>query len=58
VAIGVIVSQPLHLTAAVIVGNRALDGVAWGLTTLGFAWAAAAVLRTSNDDWDLAPATR
>ena len=56
VAIGVIVSQPLHL-AAVIVGSRTLDGLAWGLTTLGFVFAAVAVLRTSDDAWDLAPAS-
>ena len=54
VAIGVIISQPLHL-ASVLAGIQALDGVAWGLTTLGFAFAAVAVLRTSDDDWDLAP---
>ena len=55
VAVGVIVSQPLHL-AAVIAGSRPLDGVAWGLTTLGFVFAALAVLRTSDSDWDVAPA--
>jgi hypothetical protein len=54
VAVGVIISQPLHL-AAVIAGSRSLDGVAWGLTTLGFAFAALAVLRTSDSDWDVAP---
>jgi hypothetical protein len=53
VAIGVIVSQPLHL-AAVIAGSRPLDGVAWGLTTLGFGFAALAVLRTPDSDWDVA----
>jgi hypothetical protein len=51
VAAGVIVSQPLHL-ASVITGIRPLDGVAWGLTTLGFLWAARAVLRTPDAEWD------
>jgi hypothetical protein len=55
IAIAVIVSQPLHFVAAVIIGSPALDGIAWGLTTIGFAWAAVAVLRTPNDEWDLAP---
>ncbi|NUO55886.1 MAG: hypothetical protein HOV78_04440 [Hamadaea sp.] len=51
----VIVSQPLHLVFAAIVPNAFLDAGAWGLTALGFAVAAARVLRTSNDDWDLGP---
>ncbi|WP_327006923.1 hypothetical protein OHA72_06350 [Dactylosporangium sp. NBC_01737] len=56
-AVAVIVSQPLHL-AFVILGNQPLDAAAWGLTALGFTVAAARVLRTSNDAWDLAPTTR
>ncbi len=45
-AIITIVSQPLHFVAAVIVPNHTLDGVAWGLNALGFAAAAAAIIRT------------
>jgi hypothetical protein len=50
------VSQPLHFTAAVIVGSPTLDLFAWSLTTLGMGAAALAVLRTPDDEWDLAPA--
>ena len=56
VAVGVIVSQPLHFAAAVIVGSPVLDAFAWGLAALGFGWAAITVLRTADDDWDLGPA--
>ncbi len=48
-------SQPLHFVAFVIVGNQPLDACAWGLTALGLAGAAARVLRTPNDEWDVAP---
>ena len=54
-AIAVLVSQPFHFVAFVILGSQALDACAWGLTALGFAVAAAKVLRTPNDDWDVAP---
>jgi hypothetical protein len=50
------VSQPLHFVAAVIVGSHSLDLFAWSLTTLGMGAAALAVLRTPDDEWDLAPA--
>jgi len=53
--IAVLISQPLHFVAFVIVGNQALDACAWGLTALGLAVAAARVLRTPNDQWDVAP---
>jgi hypothetical protein len=39
------ISQILHFVFAVIVPNHALDGRSWGLTALGFAVAAAAVVR-------------
>jgi hypothetical protein len=54
-AIAVLISQPLHFVAFVIVGNQAMDACAWGLTALGLAVAAAKVLRTANADWDVAP---
>lgn len=53
-AVALIVSQPLHLVFAVVVPNHLLDGLAWGLTTLGFAVAALRVLRTPNAAWDSA----
>ncbi|MEU7748663.1 hypothetical protein [Nonomuraea sp. NPDC049158] len=40
-----IVSQPLHAVFAAVVPNAALDGLAWGLTAVGFAAAAFAFAR-------------
>jgi len=54
-SIALIVSQPLHLIAYVVLQIQLLDGLAWGLTALGFAACALAVARTPDDDWDLAP---
>jgi hypothetical protein len=41
-ALALIVSQPFHFVVAVIVPNHALDALAWALTAVGFAAAAAA----------------
>lgn len=57
-AIAIIVSQPLHLVSFVVLGNQPLDVCAWGLTALGLGVAAARVLRTPNDSWDLPPVAR
>jgi hypothetical protein len=57
-AIAVMVSQPLHFVAFVIVGSQPLDVVAWGLMVLGFGVAALRVLRTPNDEWDLPAVAR
>lgn len=55
--VAIAVSQPFHLISAVIVPSRLMDmTLGWGLTTIGFAVVAFAVLRTSDDQWDLAPA--
>jgi hypothetical protein len=56
-SIALIVSQPLHLVAYVVLQIQLLDGLAWGLTALGFVACALVVARTSDDDWDLAPAS-
>lgn len=48
------ISQPIHLVAAVS-GNHALDLIGWGLTAVGMAFAARAVLLLPNDEWSLAP---
>jgi uncharacterized membrane protein YciS (DUF1049 family) len=53
-----IVSQPLHFVAAVILSSHALDLMAWGMTALGFAAAGVALLRTPSDRFDLAPLPR
>jgi hypothetical protein len=56
-ALMTIVSQPLHFVAAIIVMSPSLDLIAWGMNAVGFAAAAAAVLRLPDDEWDL-PAQR
>lgn len=55
-SVALIVSQPLHFVAFVLVQNRILDAFSWGLTALGLAACAVVVLRTADDDWDLPPA--
>lgn len=55
-AVLTIVSQPLHLVAAVILVSHALDLAAWGMQAVGFLAVAGAVIRVSDDEWDLAPA--
>jgi hypothetical protein len=57
-AIAVVVSQPLHFIAFVIVQSQPLDVVAWGLTALGLGVAGVRVLRTPNDEWDLPAVAR
>ena len=53
------ISQPIHFLAFVVLQNQYVDAVAgWGLTAVGFAAVAVALLRTRDDDWDLAPTSR
>ena len=42
-----IISQPLHIVFAVVVPSNALDALAWALTTIGFAMAAATMVRAA-----------
>ena len=66
-------ARVLPLWAAVVLGdlpadplpgvrgaqNQYVDAVAgWGLTAVGFAAVAVALLRTRDDDWDLPPSSR
>jgi hypothetical protein len=53
-----IVSQPLHFVAFVVLQNRILDSLSWGLTAVGLAVCAAVVLRTPDEDWDVPPLSR
>jgi hypothetical protein len=55
-AVGLTVSQPIHL-ASVMTGIRPIDLVGWGLTAVGFGWAAWRLVRLPNDEFDLAPKT-
>ena len=52
-AVAVIVSQPIHIVAAVIIPNHTLDLIGWGLQAAGFAAVGLAILRLHNDEWDL-----
>jgi hypothetical protein len=54
-SVALIVSQPLHFVAFVVLGIQPLDGLAWGLTAAGFVGCALTILRTPDSDWDLAP---
>jgi hypothetical protein len=50
-AIALVVCQPLHFVAAVIVSSHALDLFAWGLNAVGFAVVSLTVLRMSDEEW-------
>jgi hypothetical protein len=56
-AIGLTVSQPIHLSS-VMTGIRPIDLVGWGLTAVGFGWAAWRLAKLHNDEFDLAPVAR
>jgi hypothetical protein len=51
-ALAMVVSQPLHLLAA-MTANHPLDLLGWGLTALAMGAAAVALLRTPDDHWDV-----
>jgi hypothetical protein len=53
-AIGLAVSQPIHLTS-VMTGIRWIDLIGWGLTGVGFSWAAWRLLRMRDAEFDLPP---
>ena len=55
-AILTIVAQPMHFVAFVVLGSPALDCGAWTANGVAFAAAAVAILRMSDDEWDLPPA--
>lgn len=50
-SIALIVCQPLHFVAAVIVSSHILDLFAWGLNAVGFAAVGLAMLRMSDEEW-------
>jgi hypothetical protein len=53
--IAMLLTQPGHVFAFVVVPNHVTDALAWGLMTVAFAFCAVKVLRTPDDEWDLAP---
>jgi hypothetical protein len=56
-AVLVLVSQPLHAIAALVLVSHALDLAAWGMQAVGFAAVGWAILHLSDDEWDLPPLT-
>jgi hypothetical protein len=54
-AVAVMVSQPIHFIAAIIIPNHTLDLIGWGLQAVGFAVVGLAILRMSNDEWQPLP---
>jgi hypothetical protein len=48
------VSQPIHVVSAVS-GIHLLDLIGWGLTAVGMAFAARALISLPNDEWELPP---
>ncbi|MFG1621663.1 hypothetical protein [Kribbella sp. NPDC049227] len=54
-AVAVMVSQPIHFVAAIIVPSHTLDLFGWGLQAAGFAAVGWAILRMTNDEWEPLP---
>lgn len=48
-----IVSQPLHIVAAVVLVSHPLDLAAWAMQAVGFTAAAWAVIRLPDEQWDI-----
>ena len=53
--VAMILSQPGHVFAFVVLPSPVMDALAWGLMALAFAICAVTVLRTPDDEWDLPP---
>jgi hypothetical protein len=49
------ISQPGHFVAYVLLQEQVLDAATWALTGVALSACAVAVVRTRDDDWDLAP---
>lgn len=54
-AVAVMVSQPIHFIAAIIIPSHTLDLIGWGLQAVGYAVVGWAILRMSNDEWQPLP---
>jgi hypothetical protein len=55
--VAMILSQPGHFVAFVILQNAVVDMLSWGLMAFAFLLCAAVVLRTPDDEWDVPPVT-
>lgn len=51
--LAILLSQPAHVMAFVVVQSPIMDAASWGLMALGFLCCAIAILRTPNEEWDL-----
>ncbi|WP_410790412.1 hypothetical protein [Kribbella sp. C-35] len=56
--LAMILSQPGHVVAFVVLQNPVADMAAWLLMSACFAFCAAAILRTPDDAWEVPPLTR
>lgn len=56
-AVATIVAQPLHFVALVVLGSPTVDLIAWVINGIAFAFVAVRIVRTPDDEWDLAPVT-
>lgn len=54
-AVLVIVSQPLHAVAALVLTDHVVDFASWGMQAVGFAAVAVAIVRLPDAEWDLPP---
>jgi hypothetical protein len=55
--LAMLLTTPAHVVAFVVLQMPVVDMAAWLLMTVSFAYCAAAILRTPNDEWDLPPIT-
>ncbi len=53
--LAMLLTTPAHVVAFVVLHTPVLDMAAWMLMALSFAYCAVAILRTTNDEWDLPP---
>ena len=53
--LAMLLTTPAHVVAFVVLQAPVLDMAAWMLMALSFAYCAVAILRTTNDEWDLPP---
>ena len=53
--LAMLLTTPAHVVAFVVLQTPVLDMAAWMLMALSFAYCAVAILRTTNDEWDLPP---
>ena len=56
--LAMLLTTPAHVVAFVLLQMPVLDMAAWLLMTVSFAYCAAAILKTPDDEWDLPPVTR